>query len=186
MLEENEAQRASDSMNQLLPGGSGLCSKARRCLYHGDKVRGSQETVSPSLECSLHLQSRWFLVSSKPGRHSQAMPPLGVSRQMWAQPWFLFMQFIPSKREKEAKKSSRSLLVLVCGVRGMAGVGWGGGNRGKPCNKNLTGFLPRRRCLKGQHLLARSCLGRWTKPPWSFQPLVPSHHLRQDPVPTSP
>lgn len=45
-----------------------------------------------------HLQSRWFLVSSKPGRHSQAMPPLGVSRQMWAQPWFLFMQFIPSKK----------------------------------------------------------------------------------------
>lgn len=29
-----------------------------------------------------HLQSRWFLVSSKPGRHSQAIPPLGVSRQM--------------------------------------------------------------------------------------------------------
>lgn len=62
---------------------------------------------SPSLMHSLRLQSRWFLVSSKPGRHSQAMPPLGVSRQMWAQPWFLFMQFIPSKGEKEAKKSSR-------------------------------------------------------------------------------
>lgn len=62
---------------------------------------------SPSLMHCLRLQSRWFLVSSKPGRHSQAMPPLGVSRQMWAQPWFLFMQFIPSKGEKEAKKSSR-------------------------------------------------------------------------------
>lgn len=66
------------------------------------------EAVSPALECSLHLQSRWFLVSSKPGRHSQAMPPLGVSRQMWAQPWFLFMQFMPSKREKEAKKCSKT------------------------------------------------------------------------------
>lgn len=53
--------------------------------------------------CSLRLQSRWFLVSSKPGRHSQAMPPLGVSRQMWAQPWFLFMQFIPSKKREGSK-----------------------------------------------------------------------------------
>lgn len=53
-----------------------------------------------------HLQSRWFLVSSKPGRHSQAMPPFGVSRQMWAQPWFLFMQFIPSKKGGEADAPS--------------------------------------------------------------------------------
>lgn len=61
---------------------------------------------------SLHLQSRWFLVSSKPGRHSQAMPPLGVSRQMWAQPWFLFMQFIPSeerRKQREVPKAQRHL-----------------------------------------------------------------------------
>lgn len=81
------------------------------------------EAVSPALECSLHLQSRWFLVSSKPGRHSQAMPPLGVSRQMWAQPWFLFMQFMPSKREKEAKKK---LLALVSSGRRTSEVGQDG------------------------------------------------------------
>ncbi|TNN46748.1 hypothetical protein EYF80_043033 [Liparis tanakae] len=34
---------------------------------------------------------------SKPGRHSHDTPPLpGASLQMWAQPWSLFMQFIPS------------------------------------------------------------------------------------------
>lgn len=53
------------------------------------------------------------------------MPPLGVSRQIWAQPWFLFMQFIPSRKEKEAKKSSKSLLALVCSSRRMSGVGQG-------------------------------------------------------------
>ena len=115
-----------------------LCSRARRGLYYWEKVRGPCEAVSPSLECSLRLQSRWFLVSSKPGRHSQAMPPLGVSRQMWAQPWFLFMQFIPSKREKKAKKSSKSLPAPVCVGRGMPGVGWDGemgATRGKPCRQ---------------------------------------------------
>ncbi len=28
---------------------------------------------------------------------------------MWAQPWFLFMQFIPSKGEKEAKKKQKTV-----------------------------------------------------------------------------
>lgn len=91
----------------------------------GTGLGGPCEAECPALECSLHLQSRWFLVSSKPGRHSQAMPPLGVSRQMWAQPWFLFMQFMPSKREKEAKKCSKSCWQLVSSGRKMLEVGWG-------------------------------------------------------------
>lgn len=132
--------------------GSGLCSRARRGLYYGDKVKSPCEAVSPSLEPSLRLQSRWFLVSSKPGRHSQAMPPLGVSRQMWAQPWFLFMQFIPSKRQKEAKKSSKSSLAPVCGGRRMSGVGWrwgDGGNEGKTLQ---VGTRWGQDNLEGQHL----------------------------------
>lgn len=46
---------------------------------HPSSVSPFLPTATPG---SSHLQSRWFLVSSKPGRHSQAMPPLGVSRQM--------------------------------------------------------------------------------------------------------
>lgn len=52
----------------------------------------------------LHLQSFWFLASSKPGLHSQATPPLGVSRQMCAHPWSLFIQFIPSVRKKKERE----------------------------------------------------------------------------------
>lgn len=45
----------------------------------------------------IHVHAFWFLASSKPGRHSHDTPPLpGASLQMWAQPWSLFMQFIPS------------------------------------------------------------------------------------------
>lgn len=44
----------------------------------------------------LRAQSFWFGARSKPGLQSQATPPLGVSRQMWAQPWSLFMQLRPS------------------------------------------------------------------------------------------
>ena len=54
----------------------------------------------PFASIYLRVQSFWFWARSKPGLQSQATPPLGVSRQMGAQPWSLFMQFIPSgKRE---------------------------------------------------------------------------------------
>lgn len=54
-----------------------------------------------------HLQSL-SLTSWKPGRHSQVMPPFAVSWQIWAQPWFLSMQFSPSgwrERERDALQS---------------------------------------------------------------------------------
>lgn len=56
----------------------------------------------PFASVYLRVQSFWFWARSKPGLQSQATPPLGVSRQMWAQPWSLFMQFIPSeKRDRQ-------------------------------------------------------------------------------------
>lgn len=59
------------------------------------------------------MQLLWFLDSSNPGRHSQATPPLGVSLQMWAQPWSLFMQLMPSA--KQDKCNSISILgISVC------------------------------------------------------------------------
>ncbi len=53
-------------------------------------------------KCHSHvqMQPRWFLANSKPGRHSQATPPLGVSLQMWAQPCSLFMQLRPSVKKR--------------------------------------------------------------------------------------
>lgn len=54
----------------------------------------------PFASIYLRVQSFWFWARSKPGRQSQATPPLGVSRQMWAQPWSLFMQFIPSGKRQ--------------------------------------------------------------------------------------
>lgn len=58
----------------------------------------------PLVPVYLRVQSFWFWARSKPGLQSQATPPLGVSRQMWAQPWSLFMQFIPSeKRDRQDK-----------------------------------------------------------------------------------
>lgn len=59
------------------------------------------------------MQLRWFLDSSNPGRHSQATPPLGVSLQMWAQPWSLFMQLMPSVKQ-ERYKSISTLSSSVC------------------------------------------------------------------------
>lgn len=55
------------------------------------------------------MQSRWFSASSNPGRHSHATPPLGVSLQIWAQPWSLFIQFIPSAKRKTVTKTERNL-----------------------------------------------------------------------------
>lgn len=54
----------------------------------------------PFASIYLRVQSFWFWARSKPGLQSQATPPLGVSRQMWAQPWSLFMQFIPSEERQ--------------------------------------------------------------------------------------
>ena len=54
----------------------------------------------PCASIYLRVQSFWFWARSKPGLQSQATPPLGVSRQMWAQPWSLFMQFIPSGKRQ--------------------------------------------------------------------------------------
>lgn len=54
----------------------------------------------------VRMQPRWFLASSKPGRHSQATPPLGVSLQIWAQPWSLFMQLRPSVRKRYRQTDS--------------------------------------------------------------------------------
>lgn len=54
----------------------------------------------PIASIYLRVQSFWFWARSKPGLQSQATPPLGVSRQMWAQPWSLFMQFIPSGKRQ--------------------------------------------------------------------------------------
>lgn len=54
----------------------------------------------PFASIYLRVQSFWFWARSKPGLQSQATPPLGVSRQMWAQPWSLFMQFIPSGKRQ--------------------------------------------------------------------------------------
>lgn len=54
----------------------------------------------PIASIYLRVQSFWFGARSKPGLQSQATPPLGVSRQMWAQPWSLFMQFIPSGKRQ--------------------------------------------------------------------------------------
>lgn len=59
------------------------------------------------------MQLLWFLDSSNPGRHSQATPPLGVSLQMWAQPWSLFMQLMPSVKQ-ERYKSISILSSCVC------------------------------------------------------------------------
>lgn len=59
------------------------------------------------------MQLLWFLDSSNPGRHSQATPPLGVSLQMWAQPWSLFMQLMPSVKQ-ERNKSISILSNPVC------------------------------------------------------------------------
>lgn len=68
----------------------------------------------PFASIYLRVQSFWFWARSKPGLQSQATPPLGVSRQMWAQPWSLFMQFIPSgKRQMRERERGR-------------GGGWGG------------------------------------------------------------
>lgn len=78
-------------------------------------------TAPPAIPIISHLQSRWFLVSSKPGRHSQAIPPLGVSRQMWAQPWFLFMQFIPSKREERGVNALYPWMSRRGGLQGATG-----------------------------------------------------------------
>lgn len=61
-------------------------------------------TFDPFVSIYLRVQSFWFWARSKPGLQSQATPPLGVSRQMWAQPWSLFMQFIPSgKRDRQRR-----------------------------------------------------------------------------------
>lgn len=54
----------------------------------------------PFASIYLRVQSFWLWARSKPGLQSQATPPLGVSRQMWAQPWSLFMQFIPSGKRQ--------------------------------------------------------------------------------------
>ena len=59
------------------------------------------------------MQLLWFLDSSNPGRHSQATPPLGVSLQMWAQPWSLFMQLMPSAKQDKCK--SISILSISAG-----------------------------------------------------------------------
>lgn len=61
----------------------------------------------------LHLQSFWFLASSKPGLHSQATPPLGVSRQMCAHPWSLFIQFIPSVKKRDRKMENISIEIKL-------------------------------------------------------------------------
>lgn len=64
-------------------------------------------TSDPSAPIYLRAQSFWFGARSKPGLQSQATPPLGVSRQMWAQPWSLFMQFMPSE-ERQRRVGDRA------------------------------------------------------------------------------
>lgn len=62
------------------------------------------------------MQLLWFLDSSNPGRHSQATPPLGVSLQIWAQPWSLFMQLMPSAKQ-DKRKSISVLNISACRPR---------------------------------------------------------------------
>lgn len=85
----------SPTLVGLGPGGPSLGYLQRLSAFLG------QTPLPISSPIHLRVQSFWLGARSKPGLQSQATPPLGVSLQMWAQPWSLFMQFMPSgKRDR--------------------------------------------------------------------------------------
>lgn len=87
-----------------LPAPAGtLPSPTPPCLDPDKAAAGDAWGRGPSASIYLRAQSFWFWARSKPGLQSQATPPLGVSRQMWAQPWSLFMQFMPSGRKTDKR-----------------------------------------------------------------------------------
>lgn len=97
----------------------------------------------------LHVQSLWFFAISKPGRHSQATPTFGVSRQIWAQPWSLFMQFMPSVKKQRNIKGENINQLLYFHLK-----------------RNLILKAVLKKADKGQRTIYQYCL--WFPCSWSL------------------